>query len=267
MTHLRDPKYSMCYAYIRSVTQSCPTLWDSMNPWRIPPIREYWSRLPSSSRVLLDLGIKPASPALMGRFFYHWVSWEAPVLRTNRLLEILFQIVYVTLLYSNNIEKTLKVFLKYSWFTVSQFSSVHSFSYVQLFVTSWTAACQASLSITNSQSLLKLMSIKLVKPPTISSSVIPFSSHLPSFPASRSFPKSQFFTSGGQRIGASASSSVLPMNIQDWFPSGWTGWISLQSKRLLRVFSNTAVQKHKFFGSQLSLQSNSHIHTWLLEKP
>ena len=164
MTHLRDPKYSMCYAYIRSVTQSCPTLWDSMNPWRIPPIREYWSRLPSSSRVLLDLGIKPASPALMGRFFYHWVSWEAPVLRTNRLLEILFQIVYVTLLYSNNIEKTLKVFLKYSWFTVSQFSSVHSFSYVQLFVTSWTAACQASLSITISWSLLKLTSIESVVP-------------------------------------------------------------------------------------------------------
>ena len=89
--------------------------------------------------------------------------------------------------------------------------------------------------------------------PTISPSVIPFSSHLHSFPASRSFPMSQFFTSGGQNIGVSASASVLPMNIQDWFPLGWTGWISLQSKRLWRVFSNTTGQKHQFFGTQLSL--------------
>ena len=93
--------------------------------------------------------------------------------------------------------------------------------------------------------------------PTISSSVIPFSSCLQSFPASGSFTVSQFFTSGGQCIGVSASASVLPMNIQDWFPLGWTGWISLQSKRRSRVFSNTTVQKHQFFGSQLSLQSNS----------
>ena len=103
--------------------------------------------------------------------------------------------------------------------------------------------------------------------PTISSSVIPFSSCLQSFPASGSFPMSQFFISGCQRIGVSASASVLPMNIQDWFPLGWTGWISLQSKGLSRVFSNTTVQKHQFFGIQLSLQSNSHIHTWLLAKP
>ena len=78
---------------------------------------------------------------------------------------------------------------------------------------------------------------------------------------------SQFFSSGGQSIGASASASALPMNIQDWFPLGWTGWISLQSKGLSRVFSNTTVQKHQFFGPQLSLWSNSHIHAWLLEKP
>ena len=89
--------------------------------------------------------------------------------------------------------------------------------------------------------------------PTISSSVIPFSSCLQSFPASGSFPMSQFFASGGQSIGASASASVLPMNIQDWFPLGWTGWISLQSKGLSRVFSNTTVQKHQFFSAQLSL--------------
>ena len=77
---------------------------------------------------------------------------------------------------------------------------------------------------------------------------------------------SQFFTSGGQSIGGSASASILPMNIQDWFPLGWTGWISLQSKELLKVFSNTTVQKHQFFKAQLSSWSNSHIHTWLLEK-
>ena len=103
--------------------------------------------------------------------------------------------------------------------------------------------------------------------PTISSFVVPFSSCLQSFPASGSFPMSQLFSSGGQSIGVSAPASVLPMNTQDWFPLGWTGWISLQSKGLLRVFSNTTVQKHQFFGAQLSSQSNSHIHTWLLEKP
>ena len=108
-----------------------------------------------------------------------------------------------------------------------QFSSVQSFSRVWLFTTPWTSACQASLSITNSRSLLELMSIASVCHPTISPSVIPFSSCFQSFPASGSFPMSQFFTSGGRSIGLSAS--VLPMNIQDWFPLGMTGWISLQS--------------------------------------
>ena len=101
--------------------------------------------------------------------------------------------------------------------------------------------------------------------PIISSSVVPFSSCLQSFPRSGSFPMSQLFTSGLQSIGVAASTSVLPMNTQDWSPLGWTGWISLQSKGLSRVFSNTTVQKHQFFGAQLSLKSNSHIHTWLLE--
>ena len=101
--------------------------------------------------------------------------------------------------------------------------------------------------------------------PAISSSVIPFSSCLQSFPESGSFQMSQLFASGGQSIGA--SESVLLMNVQDWFPFGWTGWISLQSKGLSRVFSNTTVQKHQFFCTQLSLWPNSHIHTWLLEKP
>jgi len=103
--------------------------------------------------------------------------------------------------------------------------------------------------------------------PTISSSVVPFSSCPQSFPASRSFQMSQLSASGGQSIGVSASTSVLPMNTQDWSPLGWTGWISLQFKGPSRVFSNTTVQKHQFFGAQLSSQSNTHIHTWLLEKP
>ena len=103
--------------------------------------------------------------------------------------------------------------------------------------------------------------------PTILSSIIPFFSHLQSFPASGSFWMSQFFASVSQRIGVSASASVLPMNIQDWFPLGLTSLISLQSRGFSRVFSNTTVQKHQFFGAQLSLESNSHIHTWPLEKP
>ena len=102
--------------------------------------------------------------------------------------------------------------------------------------------------------------------PAISSSVVPFSSCRQSFPASGSFQMSQLFASG-QSIGVSASTSVLPMNTQDWSPLEWIGWTSLQSKGLSRVFSNTTVQKHQFFGAQLSSQSNSHIPTWPLEKP
>ena len=103
--------------------------------------------------------------------------------------------------------------------------------------------------------------------PAISSSVVPFSSCPQSLPASESFPKSQLFAWGGQSIGVSALALVLPKNTQDWSPLGWTGWISLQFNGLSRVFSNTTVQKHQFFGTQLSSQSNSHIHTWPLEKP
>ena len=103
--------------------------------------------------------------------------------------------------------------------------------------------------------------------PTILSSVIPFSSCPQSFPASGSFQMSQCLTSGGQSIGVSALTLVLPINTQDWSPLGWTGWTSLPSKGLSRVFSNTTVQKHPFFGTQPSSQSNSHIHTWPLEKP
>ena len=116
-------------------------------------------------------------------------------------------------------------------------------------------------------SLLKLMSITSVM--TSNHLILCHSLLLPPsiFPASESFPMSQFVTSGGQSIGVSTSASVPPMNIQDWFPLGLTSWISLQSKGLSRVFSKTTVQKYQFFCAQLSLWSNSHIHTWLLEKP
>ena len=103
--------------------------------------------------------------------------------------------------------------------------------------------------------------------PAISSSVVPFSSCPQSLPTSESFPMSQLFAWGGQSIRVSALALVLPMNTQDWSPLEWAGWIFLQSKGLSRVFSNTTVQKHQFFSAQLSSQSNSHIHTWPLEKP
>ena len=103
--------------------------------------------------------------------------------------------------------------------------------------------------------------------PAISSSVLPFSFCPQSLPASQSFPMSQLFAWGGQSTGVSALASFLPKKSQSWSPLGWTGWISLQSKGLSRVFSSTTVQKHQFFSTQLSSQSNSHIHTWPLEKP
>ena len=146
-------------------------------------------------------------------------------------------------------------------------SLVQLLSRVRLFATPWTAAHQAFLSITNCQSLPKPMSIEPVMPSNHLIFFVPFSSCPQSFPALGSSQMSQLFASGGPSIGASASTSVLPMNTQDWSPLGWTGWISLQSKGLSRVFSNTTVQKHQFFSAQLSLQSNSHIHTWPWEKP
>ena len=138
------------------------------------------------------------------------------------------------------------------WMNNKVFSSVQSLSRVPLFATPWIAARQASLSITNSRSLLKFVSIELVMPSNHLILCLPFYSHLQSFPASGSFLISRYFTSGGQSIGVSALASVLPMNIQYWFPLGLTYCISLQPKGLSRVFSNTTVQKHQFFGAQLS---------------
>ena len=147
-------------------------------------------------------------------------------------------------------------------------SSVQSLSRVWLFATPWIAPCQASLAmdITNSRHPNSCPSSWWCHP-AISSSVIPFSSCPQSLPASESFPMSQLFAWGSQSIEVSALASFLPKKSQDWSPLEWTGWISLQSKGLSRVFSNTAVQKRQFFGTQLSSQSNSHVHTWPLEKP
>ena len=131
-------------------------------------------------------------------------------------------------------------------------SSDQLLSRVWLFVTPWTAACQASLSVTTPRVYSNSRPLSQWCHPTISSSVVPFSSRPQSFPALWSFQMSQLFSSGGQSMGVSASASVFPMNIQDWFPLGWTGWISLQSKGLSGVFSNTTVQKHQFFGTQLT---------------
>ena len=144
----------------------------------------------------------------------------------------------------NFVPRTLWILI---WFISSSVSSVQSLSYVLLFVTPWTVAGQASLSITNSQSLLKLMFTELVMPSNnliLCRPLLLPPSIFPSIFSNGSFQMSQFFASGGQSIGVSASASVLPKNIQDWFPLRWTGWISLLSKGLSRVFSNTAVQKH-----------------------
>ena len=145
-------------------------------------------------------------------------------------------------------------------------SSVQVLSHVWLFVNTWITAHQASLSITKSRSSLRLTSIESVMPSS-HPSVVLFSCCPQSLPASESFPLSQLFPWGGQSTGVSALASFLPKKSQGWSPSEWTGWISLKSKGLPRVFSNTTVQKHQFFGAQLSSPSNSHIHTWQPEKP
>ena len=153
-------------------------------------------------------------------------------------------------------------YLYYTWY---QFAVVQLLSHVWLFANQWTAAHQAPLSSTVSLTLPTFMSIELVMPSNHLILCCPLSLNLPSFPTSGSYPMSWLSTSGGQSIGVSTSASVLLMNIQDWFPLGWTGWISLQSKGLSGVFSSTRIQNHQFFSAQPSLWSNSHICPWLLE--
>ena len=156
-----------------------------------------------------------------------------------------------------------------SYFNVAppQFSSVQLLSHVRLFVTSWITARQASLFITISRSSLRLTSIEPVMPSSHLILCHPLLLLPQSFPASESFPMSQLFAWGGQSTGVSVLASFLPKKSQGWSPSEWTGWIFLQSKGLSRLFSNTTVRKHQFFGTQPSSQSNSHIHTWPQEKP
>ena len=151
--------------------------------------------------------------------------------------------------------------------TTFQFSSVQPHSRVQLFATHESQHARPPCPSPAAGVYSNSCPLSWWCHPGISSSVVPFSFCPQSLPASGSFPMSQLFEWGGKTIGVSASASVLPMNTQDWSPLGWTGWISLQSKGLSRVFSNTTVQKHQFFGAQLSSQPNSHIHTWPLEKP
>ena len=167
--------------------------------------------------------------------------------------------------------RPIRILIFHTWKLIQreiQFSSVHSLSCVQLLVTPWIAACQASLSITNSRSSLRLMSMESVIPPSHLILCCPLLFLPQSLLASKSFPISQLFAWGGQSTGVSALASFLPKKSQGSSPLEWTGWISLQYKaRLSRVFSNTTVQKHQFCWAQLSLKSDSHIHTWPLEKP
>ena len=148
-----------------------------------------------------------------------------------------------------------------------QFSSVQSLSRVWLFATPWTAACQASLSITNSRSSLRLTSIESVMPSSHLILCHPLLLLTPISPSIRVFSNESTLHMMWSKYWSFSFRSFLPKKSQGWSPSEWTGWISLQSKGLSRVFSNTTVQKHQFFGTQLSSQSNSHIHTWPLEKP
>ena len=226
-------------------------LWGFLHPllWIQSPGLEYLCPLISTS-CLLSL------PCSASKLLMTWLSEPAvQVLGASVLLRpfwFLFLVVSHCSVTSNSV----------------QFSSVTQSCLTLCYpMNQWTSACQASLSITNCRSQHKPMSIESVMPSNHLILCCPLSSCPQSFPASGSFPISQLFASGGPSIGVSASASVLPMNIQDWFPLGWTGWISLQSKGLSRVFSNTTVQKHQSFKAQLSSQSNSHIHTWLLGKP
>ena len=188
----------------------------------------YWSGLPfPSPGDLLKLGIEPLSLALAGELFTTSATWEACIIH---------------MLFSHSV-------MSYSL-------RPHGLQHARL-------PCPS----TSSRACTKSCPLSQWCHSIITFSVIPFISCPQSFPASRPFPVSQFFASGGHSIRVSASASVLPMNIQDWFPLGWTSWITLKSKGLSRVFSNTTVQKHQFFGAYLCLWSKSHIHTWPLEKP
>ena len=185
----------------------------------------------------------------------------------RNIIHILISVLHSVLFMKDSFMLICNTRTHYFHWRISELRSVQSFSHVRLFATSWTAAHQASLSITNCLSPPKPMSIESVMPSNHLILCRPFSYCPQTFPASGSFQMSQLFVSGGQGIGVSVSTSVLPMKTEAWSPLEWTAWISLQSKGLSRVFSNTTVQKHQFFSTQASSQSNTHIHTWPQEKP
>ena len=209
----------------------------------------YWSGLPClPPGDLPNPGIEPASltsPALASGFFTTNTTWEAQ--------RVTYMHINETFLYSVKIHSL---------------SSLFSCSVVSwLFAIPWTAECQTSCPSPTPGAYSNSWPSSQQCYPTISSSVVPFSSCFQSFPASGSFLMNQFFASGGPSIGVSALASVLPVNIQGWFPLELTGLTSLQSSGLWRVFSSTTVWKHQFFSTQPSFWSNSHICPWLLEKP
>ena len=238
--------------------QSCLTLWDSMDcvpvrilcPWDSPGKDTGGECHALLQGIFLTQGLNPHLLRLLHwrRILYPWANREATPCPSASGLIFGFP---SHLGHHRALSKVpcLIQFIFFSNLFHTQCSVQFSHSVFWLFATPWTTAHQASLSITNSQSLLKLMSIESVLP----SNHLILCHPLQSFPASASFQMSQFFASGGQNIEASAPASVLSMNIQDWSPLEWTGWISLLSKGLSRVFSNTTLQKHQFFGAQLSL--------------
>ena len=174
-------------------------------------------------------------------------------METHQLLSLIIDDIILWVWHSELIALESMLHWNMTMFSDPGISSVQSFGHVWLFATPWTAARQASLSITNSWSLYKLISIELVMPSNHLILCRPLLLPPSTLPSIRVFQMSQLFPSGGQSIGVSTSTSVLPMNIQGWFPLRWIGWISLQSKGLSRVFCNTTVQKFKFFDTQLSL--------------
>ena len=192
---------------------------------------------------------------------------EKPILFVCSIIENLMQFVIMNIPVNKMLNTIISIKIPFLFCGWIGFSSVQSLSRVWLCDSMDCSTPGLSVHHQLPESIPNSCPLSRWCHPTISSSVIPFSSCSQSFPASGSFQISQLFASGGQSIGVSASASVLPVNTQDWFPLGWTGWISVQSKGLSRVFSNTTVQKHQFFGTQLSSQSNSHTNTWLLEKP
>ena len=219
-------------------------------------------------------------------YLIHFISWSCLISLTmipstllsksengNSVLFLIIKMSSLSVVLAVSFSHMAFITLRYVSYMLNLLHLYHQSSYVQslslvwCFVTLWTAAHQDSLSITNSWSLHKLMSIKSMMPPNHLIHCCPLLLS-PSISSSiRVFWMSQFFASSGQSIGISASASVLPMNIQDSLPLGLTGLIFLKSKVFSRFFSNTRVQRHQFFSAQLSLWFNSHIHTWLLEKP